>query len=305
MRITKKIVVIFCSMFLLAGCSFPGLASNKDENTVAITGGITTESQILASLVAGMIEHYTDKDTTLINNLGTTTIIQHAMTNGDADISATRYTGTDIATILLLPPEKDPKKAMQVVQKEFKKRYNQDWLPSYGFDNTYVFLVRKDTAKKYNLKTISDLGKVQDKLKVGVDRTWTTHAGDGYPDFKKEYGFTFDNFYPMEIGLVYDAVAAHRMDVVLGYSTDGRIASYDLVMLKDDKQFFPPYDASAVVSGNLDKQSPAVKKAVARLEGKVDTETMQKLNYQADNNLVEPSIVAQEFLAKHHYFEKE
>ena len=89
----------------MAGCSLPGLASTSDDNTVAITGGITSEAQILGSIVADMVEHYTDK-TNVINNLATTTINHQAMLNGDASISAARYTGTDVTTTLGLPAEK-------------------------------------------------------------------------------------------------------------------------------------------------------------------------------------------------------
>ncbi|HCA4816037.1 TPA: osmoprotectant ABC transporter substrate-binding protein, partial [Enterococcus faecium] len=133
-RILKMTMVLF-SLLILASCSFPGLASNTDEDTISITGGITSEAQILASLVAGMVEHYTDKNTAIINNLATTTINHQAMMNGDASISAARYTGTDLTTTLNLPPEKDPKKAFATVKDEFEKRYGQTWFPSYGFEN--------------------------------------------------------------------------------------------------------------------------------------------------------------------------
>ena len=292
------------SLLTLAGCSLPGLASASSDNTVAITGGITSESQILAALVAGMIEHYTDKDTTVINNLATTTINHQAMMNGDAQVSAARYTGTDLTTTLGMDPVKDPKQAFDIVKKEFKSRFKQTYMASYGFDNTYVFLVRKDTAEKYGLKTVSDLQKHAGELTAGVDTAWITREGDGYDGFKKEYGFAFEKILPMQIGLVYDAVSAGKMDIVLGYSTDGRIASYDLVMLEDDKHFFPPYDAAAIIDDKLAKEDPKVKEAIAKLAGTIDTEEMQKLNYEADNNLVEPTVVAQEFLAKHNYFEE-
>ncbi len=95
------------------------------------------------------------------------------------------------------------------------------------------------------------------------------------------------------------------MDVVLGYSTDGRVASYDLVMLEDDRQYFPPYDASPIINDELAQRDPEVKDALDRLAGKIDTEAMQEMNYQSDNNLVEPSIVAERFLEEHNYFEDE
>lgn len=302
-RKLTQLLLILGSVLLLASCSLPGLSSNADEDTIAITGGITSEAQILASLVAGMIEHYTDKNTTIINNLATTTINNQAMKNGDAQISAARYTGTDLTTTLGLEPVKEPQKAFDIVKREFAKRYQQTWFPSYGFDNTYVFLVRKDTAEKYNLKTVSDLKNVADELVAGVDTSWITREGDGYEGFKKDYGFSFKSILPMQIGLVYDAVSAGKMDIVLGYSTDGRIGSYDLVMLEDDKHFFPPYDAAPIVDDQLLKDVPELKGALEKLADKIDTEQMQKLNYQADNDLVEPSVVAQKFLEEHHYFE--
>lgn len=302
-KLLVKLTLLTASLFLLSSCSLPGLASNSDEDTVAITGGITSESQILASMVAGMVEHYTDKKTTIINNLATTTINHQAMMNGDAQISAARYTGTDLTTTLNLKPVKDPDEAYEIVQKEFEKRFNQTYMPTYGFDNTYVFLVRKDTAEKYHLKKVSDLKNVADQLVAGVDTAWITREGDGYDGFKEEYGFAFDSILPMQIGLVYDAVSAGKMDIVLGYSTDGRIGSYDLVMLEDDKKFFPPYDAAPIVDDQLLKDNPELKSAIEKLAGKIDTLKMQELNYKADNNLVEPSVVAQEFLEEHNYFE--
>lgn len=301
-RLLNSLLLVVTAL-LLASCSFPGLASNTDEETISITGGITSEAQILASLVAGMVEHYTDKNTAIINNLATTTINHQAMMNGDASISAARYTGTDLTTTLNLPPEKDPKKAFAIVKQEFEKRYDQTWFPSYGFENTYVFLVRKDTAEKYNLKKVSDLKDVADQLVAGVDTSWITRKGDGYDGFQTTYGFSFDSILPMQIGLVYDAVEAGKMDIVLGYSTDGRIASYDLVMIEDDRNFFPPYDAAPVVDNQVLKNTPGLEEALNKLGNTISTAKMQQLNYEADNNLVEPSVVAERFLKENHYFE--
>ena len=306
MKIKAKFgLLLSMIIILLSGCSFPGLASTSNEDTVAITGGITSEAQILGAIVARMVEHYTDKNTTVINNLATTTINHQAMMNGDASISAARYTGTDLTTTLGLEPESDPTAAFNTVKKEFEKRYHQTWFPSYGFDNTYVFLVRKDTAEKYNLKKVSDLKGVADQLVAGVDTAWITREGDGYDGFQEAYGFSFKNILPMQIGLVYDAVDNGKMDIVLGYSTDGRIASYDLVMLEDDLNFFPPYDAAPVVDDKLIKDTPEVADALNKLADTISTEKMQQLNYQVDNDLLEPTVVAERFLQENNYFEGE
>ena len=118
MKIKAKFgLLLSMIIILLSGCSFPGLASTSNEDTVAITGGITSEAQILGAIVAGMVEHYTDKNTTVINNLATTTINHQAMMNGDASISAARYTGTDLTTTLGLEPESDPTAAFNTVKR--------------------------------------------------------------------------------------------------------------------------------------------------------------------------------------------
>ena len=191
----------------------------------------------------------------------------------------------------------------QKVRSQFNSKYQMTYFPSYGFADTYAFMVTKATAKKYHLNTVSDMKKVASKLTVGLDQIWTERKGDGYPAFKKLYGFQFGKTYPMQIGLVYDALESGKMDAILGYSTDGRIGSYDLKILKDDKNFFPPYNASAVAMNKILKAHPKLKPILNRLNGKISLKTMQNLNYQVDNNLVEPEVVAKQFLEKHNYFE--
>lgn len=184
------------------------------------------------------------------------------------------------------------------------KKFDQTFFNSYGFANTYAFMVTKETAEKYNLETVSDLKK-HPELKLGVDSSWLNREGDGYPGFTKEYGFKFDTIRPMQIGLVYDALNSNNLDVAVGYSTDGRIAAYDLKVLKDDKQFFPPYDASAVATNELLDKHPELKPIINKLDKKVSTSEMQKLNYQADGEGQEPAVVAENFLKEHNYFEND
>ncbi|MCB5952103.1 osmoprotectant ABC transporter substrate-binding protein [Enterococcus sp. BWT-B8] len=306
MRKLKNIllsILLLSTVGFLGSCSLPGLASGNNKDTISIAGGSTSEIQILANIVSGMIEHYTDKNTVIINNLATTTVIHQSMLNGDTSISAARYTGTDLTGTLQLPPEKEPEKAFDIVKKEFQSRYHQTWFPSYGFANTYAFMVTQETAEKYNLKTVSDLKAVADQLTAGADTSWIDRQGDGYKGFVQEYGFDFKRVFPMQIGLVYDAVAVGKMDVVLGYSTDGRIGSYNLVMLEDDRKFFPPYDASIVTTDAILKENPELKDILSKLSGKISTEQMQELNFQADNDLMEPATVAENFLRDNHYFE--
>src|SRR5690606_9689865 len=106
----------------------------------------------------------------------------------------------------------------------------QTWFDSYGFENTYAFTVSRELAEEYNLEKVSDLEPFADELRFGVDNHWMHRKGDGYQEFTETYGFEFPNIFPMQIGLVYQALANNEMDVVLAYSSDGRIAAFDLVI---------------------------------------------------------------------------
>jgi len=164
-------------------------------------------------------------------------------------------------------------------------------------------MVTEEVAEEYGFETISDVAPYADELTAGVDSSWMAREGDGYQGFTEEYGFEFGDIYPMQIGLVYDAVETGDMDIVLGYSTDGRIASYDLVVLEDDLNFFPPYDASPSANQDILAAHPELSDILLKLEGTINDETMQQLNYIADDMLLEPATVAEMFLEENNYFE--
>lgn len=308
MKYYKKYIAVFVlCLTVLSGCSLPGLKNSNSDDDVRITSLGTSESQIISHMLRILIEHDTNNkiQPTLINNLGSSVIQHNAITSDQANMSGTRYTGTDLTGALGEDPIKDPNKAMKATQKGFKDKYHQTFFNSYGFANTYALMVTKETAKKYHLETISDLKKHANKLRVGMDSSWESRKGDGYSGFKKEYGIDFKTVRPMQIGLVYDALHSGNLDVAVGYSTDGRIAAYDLKVLKDDKHFFPPYDASPLATDQLLKEKPELKPIIKKLEGKISTEQMQELNYQADGKGKEPATVAEDFLKKHNYFDDE
>ncbi|RYL86654.1 osmoprotectant ABC transporter substrate-binding protein [Sporolactobacillus sp. THM19-2] len=290
------------SLLLIGGCSLPGLGASSEE-PVRIGAQSFTESEILANVISQLLEHNTDLDTRIVKNLGSNFVSQKALENNEIDLAATRYTGTDLTSILNQKVEKDPEKALRIVQKAFHEQYGYKFYDSYGFANTYAFTMTKENADKNHYQKISDLQADADKLKLGVDNAWLKRAGDGYPAFKKTYGFAFGKTYPMQIGLVYDAVNQGRMDIVLAYSTDGRIKAYDLKMLKDDRRFFPPYDCAPLIKENTIKKYPEIDRELKKLQGVISTEKMQELNYEVDGELKEPSTVAREFLEAHDYFE--
>ncbi|MBI5973193.1 osmoprotectant ABC transporter substrate-binding protein [Staphylococcus caledonicus] len=302
-KLKLTFILMALSLVVLSGCSLPGLGDGKDS--VKITATETSETKIMANIEKLMIEHYTNDriKPTIVGNLGSSIIQHNALQRGDVNMSAVRYTGTELTSVLEAPPTKDTKKAMSESQRLFKKKYDQKFYNSFGFENTYAFMVTKEVAEKYHLEKVSDLKKYKDELRLGMDTQWMNRAGDGYPAFQKDYGFKFASARPMQIGLVYDALKNKKLDVAVGYSTDGRIAAYDLKILKDDRKFFPPYDGSPLATEKLIKDNPEIDKALQKLEGKISTEEMQKLNYEADGKGKEPAVIAEEYVKKHNYFE--
>ena len=298
----KKWIFMIVSIVIVSGCSLPGLGGGSDD-TIKVATVTTTETAILGNIIKLMIEKNTDLHVELVENLGSSVVQHQALTDGQVDITAARYTGTDLAGALGMEPVKDPDKALAIVQKEFKERFQQKWYDSYGFANTYALTVTQELAKKENLKTVSDLENISNQLKLGVDNSWLNRKGDGYPGFVQDYGFEFEKAFPMQLGLVYQAVKNGKMDVVLAYSTDGRLKAFNLKTLKDDKQFFPPYDCSPVIREDVLKKHPELDDILQSLVGKIDNEMITELNYQADVKKKEPATVAKEFLEKHHYFE--
>ncbi len=295
------ILVCTATIFSMSGCSLPGLGGSQ-EDTIKIGSQNFTESAILGYIVYYMIEEETDLDVELIENLGSSLVLHQAMLDGEVDVSAGRYTGTDLNGTLGRGAIKDPEKAMEIVQREFKEQFNQKWFDSYGFTNTYAFTVTRELAEENQLKTLSDVERIADGLTVGMDNSWMNRKGDGYPAFVETYGYEFGKAASMQQGLVYEAVRSGKMDVVLAYSTDGRLKAFDLVTLEDDRQFFPPYDCSPLVRQEVLDEHPELEELIERLVGKIDTETMTELNYEADVLKKEPATVAKNFLEEHDYF---
>lgn len=299
----KRIILLLLGTIIISACTLPGLGGNAQNNDIVIASGNTTERQIVNEIVAQMIVHYMPNvEVTIINNLGSSLLINQALTRRDANVSGVMYTGTSLTGELGQPATSDTQKALQIVKEGYYSQFDMVWLPSYGFENSYAFMVTENFSRQNNITKVSQLASLSDSLSAGVDASWMNRDGDGYNDFKRIYNFDFEKVYPMEIGLVYDAVQSGAMDVVLGYSTDGRIDSNNLVILEDDLHLFPPYDASPVVSKELLEKYPELEPILLKLVGAISQNIMQQLNRESDDSKIEPSVVAKRFLEDNNYF---
>jgi len=282
-------LLIFLVTLCVCGCE------PRPRHTIVVGSKNFPEQALLGEILAQHIEARTHLHVERRFYLAGSFICQQAMLAGRID-TYVEYTGTALTAILHDPIESDPHTVFERVQKEYKRRFDFDVLPSLGFNNTFALVIRGEDARRLNLKTISDA--------IPYARNWRAGFGyefmerpDGYPGLEKVYGLRFAG--PpkiLDLGLLYRALLDKEVDLVAGNSTDGLIAARDLVILEDDKHYFPPYEAVPVVRDDTLKRYSEVRAAIAELAGNISNEEMQKMNYQVAGEGRDIEDVAREFL---------
>ncbi len=223
-------------------------------------------------------------------------ICHKALTEGQIDIYP-EYTGTALTAILKEKPVADPQQAFKIVQAAYRSRYAVEWLPPFGFNNTYALTVRQSDARQHHWQRISDLVPQAKTLRAGFTAEFVARS-DGYPGLKEAYGLHFGTIRDMDPGLMYKAIANGEVDAICAFSTDGRIAAYNLQPLADDRSFFPPYFAAPLVRGETVRRHPEIGTVLRVLAGKIDNAAMQQLNYAVDEEKQPVQAVAHDFLLR-------
>ena len=277
--------------------------SAVDGRTVTIGTKNFTEQLILGELMAQVIEARTDLRVERRFNLGGTMISHGAFTSGGIDLYA-EYTGTALTTILNQDVMADPDRIHAIVAREYRQRFLAEWLPPFGFNNTYAITVRTSDAASRELRTISDLVPLAGTLRAGFTAEFSERP-DGYPGLRRAYGLRFREVRDFDPALMYQAIANREVDAISAFATDGRIAAFDLQPLRDDRGFFPPYQAAPVVRTEVLEAHPALRQALGLLGGLVDDATMQHLNFEVDERKRRPADVAREFLESRQLLKKD
>ena len=286
------IVMLVASIFLTA-CG--GEKTGEDgKPTIKIGSKNFTEQFILGEIYAQALEgagYPVDRKL----NLGGTLVAYEALKSGDIDLYP-EYTGTALMDILDGQPLGDGDAVHEAVKDGMSKE-NIDVLNKTDFNNTYVLVTTKEIAESYELETLSDLSTKAPELNFALIPEFGDRE-DGLPGLQKEYGgFEFKNAQLFEIGLKYRALTSGEVDVTIGFGTDGQIAGYDLVALKDDKNFWPPYHAAPLIRQDVVKENPEVAETLNKVNALLTDEIMAALNWKADGDeKEEPSDIAKEFL---------
>ena len=290
-KINPKLIIL--GLFIVIFGVYFSLNSKKDK-TINIATKPMTEGYILGQMLIELIEQDTDLKVNITNGVGGgTSNIHPAIVKGEFDLYP-EYTGTSWEAVLKKEGSYDESK-FDELQKEYKEKYNLEYVNLYGFNNTYGLAVNKDIAKKYNLKTYSDLAKVSNNLIFGAEYDFFERE-DGYKELQKVYNMNFKKQIDMDIGLKYQAMKDKKIDVMVIFTTDGQLAISDVVVLEDDKKMYPSYRAGTVVRSEILSEYPELKPVLEKLNNILDDKTMADLNYQVESEGKKPEDVAREYL---------
>jgi osmoprotectant transport system substrate-binding protein len=274
---------------LLAGC-------RPKASGLAIGSKNFTEQLVLGELLAQYLGRVTALPIERRFYLAGTYICQQALLSGRIDMYV-EYTGTALVAILKEPPSSDHAAVFNTVKDLYARKFGLDVLPSLGFDNTFAMVMRGSDARRLRLKTLSDAAAVSAQLRLGVGYEFLERP-DGLKGLAARYGLKFSEApRVMDLGLLYRALQNNQVDLVAGSNTDGLIAALDLVVLEDDRHYFPPYDAVPVVRGQTLTRYPEVGAALRALGGKITAEDMRRMNYAVDGEKKDAAAVVKEFLA--------
>ena len=240
-----------------------------------------TEQVVLGELVAQQIE--AAKPGEHVGRrfyLAGSYLCQQALISGRID-GYVEYTGTALTAILKQPVERDRQKVFAEVAQLYQSKYKVTEEPSLGFEDTFAMVVRSQDAQRYGWKTISDVRPRAAQMKLGVGYEFQARP-DGLDGLEQAYGLQFARPRVMDLGLLYRALGAGQVDIIAGNSTDGPIRALGLVVLADDRHYFPPYDAVPLFRDDSLEHHPEIKVAMDKLAGKVTAQEMQTMNDQVD-----------------------
>lgn len=287
MRLVQLSFFLLCSLLVLpslAVASDPApVGQPLDQKTIRVASKNFNESYLLSEMLAQLLE----SDGYLVDRkfgLGGTLICYEALRNDEIDVYV-EYTGTLIQAILKLPATT---KSSQM--KEALAVQELGLLSPLGFDNTYALVIKQEKAERLGLRSIADLA-AHEQLKVVVSHEFLQRK-DGWPGLSASYGLP-QAVSGIEHGLAYQALNTGSIDVTDAYSTDGELQRYQLQVLTDDKRYFPAYLAAPLIRAGV---SPAAQRSLNKLAGRLDDETMQRLNAEVVFNKRSFAVVAAEFL---------
>ena len=280
---------------LIVGLWAVGIVSCTKEPSITVGSKNFTEQVVLGEIVAQHLEHRLGLRVNRKLNLGGTMLAHQALVRGEIDLYP-EYTGTAMTAILKLAPAHDPAAVMALVRAEYQTRFGVEWMDSVGFNNTFAMVIRGEDARKNKIATLSDAARYSLGWNLGVGYEFQQRP-DGLAGLLKTYNLPIAGSpKTMDLGLLYKALEQREVNMVAGNATDGQLSVLDVLVLGDDKQYFPPYDCALAVRSESLETNPPLRQALTELAGLFTDVTMRKLNYQVDGAHRPVREVAEQFL---------
>ena len=280
--------IVACLIALL------GVSCSRPPRVVVASKNFT-EQVLLGEILARHIERRLNITVERKLNLGGTMLAHEALVEGDIDLYP-EYTGTALTAVLKRQPVTDRAAALEGVRTAYRNQWRLEWLPPLGFNDTFAMIVRGETARAAGLKTLSDAAANQ-AWRLGVGYEFQQRP-DGFVGLVKTYGLRIDgNPVTMDLGLLYAALDARKVDLIAANSTDGLASVMDVAILEDDRHYFPPYECAVVVRAEALDRFPQLRPVLEELSGKLSDDVMRRLNYQIDGKHRPLGEVAAEYLA--------
>jgi osmoprotectant transport system permease protein len=291
-RRTATAALALAALYVATAASFVA-GARPAARTVTIGAKTFTEQYVLSEILAGQIARATGMRARALPSLGSTVAFD-ALVSGAIDVYVD-YSGTIWATVMRRGdvPD-DPRLVRDEVGRYLAATHGITVVGALGFENAYALAMRAAHARELGVVRVSDLVRHAPALAIAAD--YEFFARPEWTALERAYGLAFRDRRSMDPSLMYQAVAAAQVDVITAFSTDGRIAAFDLAVLEDDRRAIPPYDAIILARPGLARDAPRVVTALGALAGAIDAAAMRRMNAAVDQKGQSPAVVARAFL---------
>jgi glycine betaine/choline ABC-type transport system substrate-binding protein len=254
-----------------------------------------TEQLILGEIVAQHIEARMHQPVERKLDLGGTLLAHQALLSKDIDMYP-EYTGTAFTNVLKRSGVTDPAVVLEQVRAEYSSGFHLDWLDPLGFENSFAMTIRGEDARTRHLATLTDAAADPMGFALGAGYEFLTRP-DAYGALNRAYSIKWTAApRSMDLGLLYQALEQKQVSMAAANTTDGLLNKLDVIVLKDDKHVFPPYQACIVVREEALAQYPDLRQILPQLSGKISDTEMRKMNYAVDAEHRPARDVAKDFL---------
>src|SRR5699024_7519 len=288
------ITTLLLITLIIAGCSGGGSADGGEKFTAA--SAKNTDSKINVELLKLMVDEKTDHEVEVVDDLPASAQIFAGIDRGEFDFASlfsgevynNHFEDVEYTT--------DSEETLEKAQELFGEEHDVKWYDPIGYVNNYSIAIKDDFAEENNIETLTDLGEYADQLTLGTDNAWIERDNDGYAGYKDTYGYSFKDARGMDAALMYKGIDSGELDVVTAYTVVPQLIEYDLKVIEDDKEFFPPYEGSLVARNEVIDEYPEVNDIIESLEDTIDTETITELIHEVEIEERSVTEVTEEFL---------